>query len=170
LCPRRWFGSIAVWRVVIRDSACICVRFEVLTAVLMKISVFWDITPCGAVKVNERFRGTYHLHLKGPRVSRALFATCFTLVLYLAYSSTLQMGAIFVSESSAGFRRIIWHYSPPPQKKYNSSEPIMLHTTIPNTLSGVFLEKHSNGHVETSFEALIIYINSICRAVILYKV
>jgi hypothetical protein len=28
------------------------VRFEVLTAVVMKSSVFWDITPCSLLKVN----------------------------------------------------------------------------------------------------------------------
>jgi hypothetical protein len=32
--------------------------FEVLTAAIMKISVFWDITPCSPLKVNRRFRGT----------------------------------------------------------------------------------------------------------------
>jgi hypothetical protein len=33
-------------------------RFEVLTAVVMKSSVFWDITPCNPVKVNRRSGGT----------------------------------------------------------------------------------------------------------------
>jgi protein subunit release factor A len=30
-----------------------------------KSSVFWDITPCTALKVNQRFGGTCHLHLQG---------------------------------------------------------------------------------------------------------
>jgi hypothetical protein len=38
--------------------------FEVLTAVAMKSSVFWDISPYIPVKVNRRFGGTYHLHLQ----------------------------------------------------------------------------------------------------------
>jgi hypothetical protein len=60
------------------------VGFEVLTAVTIKSSFFWDITPCHVVKVNQRFRGTYWLHLCGRKViqprkkletrSRALFA------------------------------------------------------------------------------------------------
>jgi hypothetical protein len=33
--------------------------FEVLTAVVMKSTVFWDITPCSPLKVNRRFRGIY---------------------------------------------------------------------------------------------------------------
>jgi hypothetical protein len=38
------------------------VGFEVLTAVVMKSTIFWDITPCSPLKVNWRFRG---------RISRA---------------------------------------------------------------------------------------------------
>jgi hypothetical protein len=38
------------------------IRFEVLTAVVMKISIFWDITPCMALKINRRSGGTYRLH------------------------------------------------------------------------------------------------------------
>jgi hypothetical protein len=36
-----------------------CVRFEVLTAVVMKSTIFWDITPCSPLKVNRHFGGTY---------------------------------------------------------------------------------------------------------------
>jgi hypothetical protein len=44
------------------------VRFEVLTAVVMKSSIFWDIMLCSPLKVNGRFRWTYHL---------PLLSTCF---------------------------------------------------------------------------------------------
>jgi hypothetical protein len=47
------------------------VKFEVLTAVVMKSAIFWDIMPCNPLKVNRRFGGTYRFHL------RALLATCF---------------------------------------------------------------------------------------------
>jgi hypothetical protein len=47
------------------------VGIEVLTAVVMKSAVFWDITPCSPLKVDQRFGGTYHLHLLGLRISRA---------------------------------------------------------------------------------------------------
>jgi hypothetical protein len=33
--------------------------FEVLTAVDMKSSIFWDITPCNPSKANRSFGGTY---------------------------------------------------------------------------------------------------------------
>jgi hypothetical protein len=35
--------------------------FEVLTAVVMKSTISWDITPCSPLRVNRRFRGTYRL-------------------------------------------------------------------------------------------------------------
>jgi hypothetical protein len=46
------------------------VGFEVLTTVVMKTAVFWDITPCSPLKVNRRFGETNRLHLQG-RICRA---------------------------------------------------------------------------------------------------
>jgi hypothetical protein len=58
------------------------VGFEVLTAVVMKSFIVWDITPCSPLKVHKRFGGTYRLHLQGwinqdASVKTALLATCF---------------------------------------------------------------------------------------------
>jgi hypothetical protein len=39
--------------------------FEVFTVVVMKSTVFWDITPCSTLKVNRRFGVTYRLYLQG---------------------------------------------------------------------------------------------------------
>jgi hypothetical protein len=39
------------------------VRFEVLTAVIMKNTVFWDVASCRS-SVNRCFGGTYRLHLQ----------------------------------------------------------------------------------------------------------
>jgi hypothetical protein len=47
------------------------VGFEVLTVVVMKGTIFWDIMLCSALKVNRRFGGTYCLDLQGRRISRA---------------------------------------------------------------------------------------------------
>jgi hypothetical protein len=47
------------------------VRFEVLTAVVMKSFIFWDITPCIPLKVIRRFGGTCL-----PRLL-VLLAVCF---------------------------------------------------------------------------------------------
>jgi hypothetical protein len=49
------------------------VEFEVLTAVVMKSTIFWDITPRSPLKFNRRFGGTYCLHLQGRRISRVRY-------------------------------------------------------------------------------------------------
>jgi hypothetical protein len=36
-----------------------------------EFSIFWDITPCGPLKVNRRFGGICRLHLQGRRISQA---------------------------------------------------------------------------------------------------
>jgi hypothetical protein len=55
------------------------VGFEVLRAVVMKSTIFWDITPCSPLKLKQRFGGTYRLYHQGRRISRArnLFPDCF---------------------------------------------------------------------------------------------
>jgi hypothetical protein len=42
------------------------VGFEVLTVVIMKTAIFWDIAPCSPY-TNRRFGGTYHLHLQSRK-------------------------------------------------------------------------------------------------------
>jgi hypothetical protein len=86
------------------------VGIEVLTAVVMKSTIFWDITPCSLLKVNRRFGGTYRLHLQGRRTSRASnLPPAFTLVSCSVHSSTLKMEAICSSETSIDFQRTTWH-------------------------------------------------------------
>jgi hypothetical protein len=41
-----------------------CTGFEVLTAMVIKYIIFWDITLCSPLKVNRRYEGTYCLHLQ----------------------------------------------------------------------------------------------------------
>jgi hypothetical protein len=43
---------------------------EVLTAVFMKSSISWDITPCSPLKVNRRFGRIYRLYLQDQRICR----------------------------------------------------------------------------------------------------
>jgi hypothetical protein len=43
------------------------VLFEVLTAVIMNSSIFWEITPCSLLKCNRSFVGTYRLPLQGSK-------------------------------------------------------------------------------------------------------
>jgi hypothetical protein len=43
------------------------VGFEVLTAMVVKSTMFWDIAPCSPLSVNRRFGGTHRLHLQGRK-------------------------------------------------------------------------------------------------------
>jgi hypothetical protein len=43
----------------------IYIRYEALTAVVVRSAFFWDIIPCSLLKVNQRFGGTSYLHLEG---------------------------------------------------------------------------------------------------------
>jgi hypothetical protein len=44
------------------------VGFEILTAVVMKSIIFWDITSCSTFNVNRRFGETYCLHLQASNL------------------------------------------------------------------------------------------------------
>jgi hypothetical protein len=50
-----------------------CVGFSVLTAAVVKSSVFWDkwVTLCSQLQVDRRFGETCRLHLQGGRISQA---------------------------------------------------------------------------------------------------
>jgi hypothetical protein len=79
---------------------------------VLKSSVFWGITPCSSVNVNLRFGRIYRLHLQGRRASEARIqlktgskqSSC------LAYSSTLKIEAIYLSEPCVDFQRITRRY------------------------------------------------------------
>jgi hypothetical protein len=74
-------------------------EFEVLTAVVMKSSIFWDIMPCSPLIVNRRFRAT-------------CLPLTFTLVSCSVYSWTMKMEAICSFEMSLTFQRTAWRYIP----------------------------------------------------------
>jgi hypothetical protein len=63
------FTEVTVAFLVLLGS--ICVRFEVLTAMGMKSTVFCDITPYSPLKVNRRFGGTCRLHLPARGIGQA---------------------------------------------------------------------------------------------------
>jgi hypothetical protein len=67
-CDLDSVGSRVQWRAL---SNMLNLVFEVLIAVVMESSVFWDITPCSLLKVNWCFWGTYRLHLQGQSISQA---------------------------------------------------------------------------------------------------
>jgi hypothetical protein len=71
------------------------IGLKVLTPVVTKISVFWDIPPCSALKVN-----------------RLCLSYAFTLVSCWAYSSAIKIEVTCSSETSADFQRTTWRYIP----------------------------------------------------------
>jgi hypothetical protein len=87
------------------------VGFKVLTPVVMKSFVFWDITPYNSLNFNRRFRGTRCLHLQGKILSLA--RACYELHSdLLACSWTVEMDPICFSETSVDFQRTTRRYIP----------------------------------------------------------
>jgi hypothetical protein len=74
------------------------IRFEVLTAVDMKRSIFWNIMPCSPLKVNWHFGGTCRSLLHGRRISQARNQreSKWEAELCSAYSLTLKNGDMFL--------------------------------------------------------------------------
>jgi hypothetical protein len=80
--------------------------FEILTAVVMRSSIFWDITPCNALKIT----GILDEHF--TTVFRADAKLCMLLVSCLAYSSTLKTEARFSSKMLVDFQQTTWRNIP----------------------------------------------------------
>jgi hypothetical protein len=89
-------------------------RFDVLTTVVMKSSIFWDIMSCSPLKVNRRFGGTCRLHFQGLRIiqarNQAMFSTCFHVCFLLDFFFEPEMEATDSSEKSADFKRTTQSY------------------------------------------------------------
>jgi hypothetical protein len=69
--PRDSDTNVEPVREAVKRSPQNSIGFEVLTAVVMKSSVFRDVIPCSSLKVNRHFRGTCRLHLQGERICQA---------------------------------------------------------------------------------------------------
>jgi hypothetical protein len=92
------FVTVVSFRIritLLRPKECVtCIVLEVVTPLVMKSNVFWDITPYSSLKVSRRFTG---------------LPPSFALVTCLAYS-TLKMKAICSSETSVDFQRTTQRY------------------------------------------------------------
>jgi hypothetical protein len=56
------------------------VRVEVLTAVAMKITIFWDLMACSLIDLYCHFKGIcchHHLDIKGNLLSSKMESPCF---------------------------------------------------------------------------------------------
>jgi hypothetical protein len=73
-CTKKGSSRKRVMRLMIRMSAkLIDVGIEVLTAVVMKSSFFWDITPCSQLEDNRHFGEIHHLQSAYHLLSRWYF-------------------------------------------------------------------------------------------------
>jgi hypothetical protein len=52
-------------------NICWITGLEVLTTVVVKVSILWDTTPCIPLKAQRCFGGTSFLHLQGRRINHA---------------------------------------------------------------------------------------------------
>jgi hypothetical protein len=60
-----------------KEQVMTCVGLEVLTAVVMKSPIFWDITPCSRLKISLRFGWTCRLHLQqDPLAIYSILVSC----------------------------------------------------------------------------------------------
>jgi hypothetical protein len=94
--------------------------FEVLTAVVMNINAFWNVTPCGLLKFYGHFVGICRLHFQGRKISQGrnqrerkwqTDEAAFTMVSCLTYSSTQKMEATYSYETLVDFQRITRRFS-----------------------------------------------------------
>jgi hypothetical protein len=67
------------------------ISFEVLTAVVVQTSFFWDMTPGSPLEGNQHYEGTFHLHLQGRRINKPAWSR---------------------SQAEVGSQWITWHHIP----------------------------------------------------------
>jgi hypothetical protein len=96
------------WKLNVRERDCcrglhlfhyvkyIALGFEILTGVVTKFTIFWDLAPCSPY-VNRRFRGMYHLHLQCRKSAKRETSV-------QRVSSHLKTGVIRSSERSFHIR------------------------------------------------------------------
>jgi hypothetical protein len=65
---RNWLGTKFLSIKVFHQVTTYLVRFQVLTAASMKMTVFWHVA-CSLVEVYRRFRGAFCLHYQGDESS-----------------------------------------------------------------------------------------------------
>jgi hypothetical protein len=64
------YGSNSVLtRVIVHEGFSTIVGYQVLTAVVMNVAIFWDVVPFNAY-VNRHFRGKYYLCLQGRQSAK----------------------------------------------------------------------------------------------------
>lgn len=89
-----------------------CAGIEVLTPVIMRSTISWDVILCRQTEVHRRFRGKYCLHLRNRRGRNqqeiAAKQGCLTTAFYS--STILKKEVIHASEKSVRFYCKLWRY------------------------------------------------------------
>jgi hypothetical protein len=96
---------------VIKKISFLRAKFEILTAVAMKVAVCSDVTTCSLVVIYRRFRGSFCIHHRSRRARvsihpiRMCDTICHTTVLFILRQRLLNLAAVehwcFVSCSAA---------------------------------------------------------------------
>jgi hypothetical protein len=91
------------------------------TFVILKNSIFWDVTPCSMLKVNRRFGGICSFHFHGRRIHQARnkHEAVNKQRVCLAYYSTLKMEEAYYPESSVNFQQASRQYIPEHRTLHN---------------------------------------------------
>jgi hypothetical protein len=101
------------------------VGFEFLTAMFMKSSIFWDMTPCSPLKCNRHLGVIYRLHLLGQSISQARYQ--YDPISEEVFAGFL-LGSFFYSrkkatrssETSVGFQLTTLRYIPQDNSSYRT--------------------------------------------------
>jgi hypothetical protein len=92
----------------------ICVRFQVLTAASMKLTVFWDVALCSLVEVYRRFRGAYSLHHQGVALIMVMMANIYQTSLHNILEDSNLLGFIWLGiKINGGFCEYVHETSIP---------------------------------------------------------
>jgi hypothetical protein len=116
------------------------VGYEVLRAVGMKCSIFWDITPCSPSKVNDVWE---------EYVASACHVSHWLLALFF---QTLKMEATYSSETSVDFQWTTQHYIPKDRVLHNKE---LLAKTMFFNMSFIFsgtLHMRENRHNSSVYQ------------------
>jgi hypothetical protein len=80
------------------------VRFQVLTAASMKMTLFWDVAPCSLVEIDRHFGGTYCLHHQEVGSHALSYDTTVAQLLFHVTLCDLQFKATEVLRSNHTFQ------------------------------------------------------------------
>jgi hypothetical protein len=88
-------------------------RYEVLTVITMKTSVFWDMTPCSLVDRHHNLRGNCCLNLQGGLLSSRFLQTVGTLHGNISVKIVTVLGIYWITQQGRFCRKCtnIWEQS-----------------------------------------------------------